>query len=117
MEANYCPHCVHCKILIENEKKAQERRRDFEEEQRRMEEDIKSAERRLKEEGVIYGNRYELYTIADIEKIKNYEFLCDMLSNIYPSAQPSTEEEHQELDKRYRAVSNRMQVVLIESLE
>ena len=58
-----------------------------------MEEEIKESERMVKEQGVIYGHRYDLYTIEDIQKISNYEFLSDMLANMIPAGQPTTEEE------------------------
>jgi hypothetical protein len=44
-------------------------------------------------------------------------FTADMSSNIYPSNEPPTEEEHEELGERYKVVSNRISDVLLEQLE
>jgi len=120
MEVNFCPCCVHCHTLKELEEKAakvNQRRQDLDEERRLMEEELRAAERRVKKEGVIYGNHYELYTISDIQNITNYDFLEEMLGKIYPCGQPQSKEEHHELYDRYSVVSKRMNDLLIENLE
>ena len=89
----------------------------MEKEQMRMQEEIKEYERYVKEQGVIYGHRYDLYTIDDIQKISNYEFLSDMLANIFPAGQPTTKEECQELGERFSAVSKRRDEVLFNDME
>ena len=89
----------------------------MEKDRMRMEEEIKESERMVKEQGVIYGHRYDLYTIEDIQKISNYEFLSDMLANMIPAGQPTTEEECQELDERFSAVSKRRDEVLFNDME
>ena len=116
MTSNYCPRCAHCQAIKEYEEQAEKRRRDLEEEKRRMEEELRAAERRLKEEGAIYGNRYELYTIAEIEKITNIDFLNEMLDQPYPCAQPKTDEELHELFERRRCIEKRLNDVLLENL-
>ena len=62
---------MHCRTLRELEEESARRRHEMAEEERRMEEEIKAAERMIKEQGVIYGHHYDLYSIADIEKISN----------------------------------------------
>ena len=102
---------MHCRTLLELEEEAERRRCNMEKDQMRMEEEIKESERMLKEQGVINGHRYDLYTIEDIQKISNYEFLSDILANIFPAGQPSTEEECQELGERFSAESKRDEVL------
>ena len=120
MEANYCPVCAHCRMLKEIDEKAakvKKRRQDMEEEQRLMEEELRAEEKRVKEEGIIYGDHYDLYSLADIQNITNFDFLEEMLEKIYPCAQPQTEEELEDLHVRYNAVSKRLNDVLLENLE
>ncbi|MEL7522724.1 MAG: hypothetical protein AAGJ80_14110 [Cyanobacteria bacterium J06553_1] len=103
--------------MKEHEEMVERKRREFEEERLRMEEEIKAAERRLKEEGVIYGERYGLYSFEEILNITNYDFLSKMLSHVFPPGQPQTEDEYKELWERYDFISRHMDDVLINDLE
>lgn len=60
------------------EEKYEKRRQEVELEQKRAEEAIRQEEKMMKEEGVIYGTDYLRYSIDEINKIINYEFLIDM---------------------------------------
>ena len=120
MAANYCPCCVHCqtlKELEENAVKVNKRRQDFEEEQRPMEEELEAKRRRVIEEGVIYGDRYDCYTVQDIQKITDMNFLNEMLNKMIPCGQPQTEEEIADLTERYDAAAYRFDELVIENLE
>ena len=114
---SFCPHCIHCRTLLEHEEEAEKRRCEMEKERSRMEEEIKASERMIKEQGVIYGHHYDLYSLEDIQKISNYDFLNEMLTNMIPAGQPTTEEECRELGERYDAVAKRCEEVLFRDME
>ena len=107
-----CPHCAHCRTLREMEEEAVKRRDAMEEERKRMEKEIEEAERMIREQGAIYGHQYDMYTVEDIQRITNYEFLCDMLANMIPAGQPTTEDECRDLGERYGAADKRCQELL-----
>lgn len=120
MAANFCSYCRHCKAIKEIDEAAERRRHQFEEEvnERRlqMEEELEAEKRRLMEEGVIYGDQYEAYSVEEIMKITNLDFLYKMSQNMCPSAQPPTEEEFHELAQRCKAVDTRLNYLLLENL-
>jgi len=120
MAAYFCPRCAHCQDLKEIEEAAEKRKQEFDEEvenrRKKLEEELKAEKRRIAE-GVIYGNRYDAYSVEEIMKISNLDFLYEMSLKMCPSAQPPSKEEFDELIARCKAVETRLNDVLIENLE
>lgn len=83
-------------------------------EERRQE---RLAATKLKEQGVIHGDDFDAYTIEDIRKIQNYEFLEKLSANICPNAQPPNDFEFDYLNKRVKAVHEQLMQVLINDMD
>ena len=119
MAASFCPSCAHCRALKEIEKAA-ERQRDLEEEieerRRKMDEEVAAQKKRLMEEGVIYGDNFEAYSVAEKMKIKNLDFMYKMYDKAWPNRQPPTQEEYDERAERCEAIGTRLNELLIENL-
>ena len=122
MNASYCPKCPHCqrkKELEEQLEIARLEREERESEERLAEEkrQKRTAAKKLEAQGVIHGNNYNAYTIADIRNIQNYDFLEEMSANVYPAAQPWDECEMDYLNERAKAVHEQMFEVLLNEME
>lgn len=68
--------------------------------------------KRVTEQGVVYGDRYECYGLEEIANIKNIDFLKKLSANIFPAGQPPSQEEFDELLLRARAVESRLKELI-----
>ena len=122
MAGSFCPKCQHCQLKKELEGQLEIARLEREEreamerlaEERRQE---RLAATKLKEQGVIHGDDFDAYTIEDIRKIQNYEFLEKLSVNICPNAQPPNDFEFDYLNKRVKAVHEQLMQVLINDMD
>ena len=122
MDSSYCPKCPHCQRKRELEEELEIARLEREEREaiERLAEEKRqkrAAAKKLVTQGVIHGNDYDAYTIADIRNIQNYDFLEEMSANLYPSTQPQHDYEHEYLSERVKAVHDQMNEVLLNEME
>lgn len=89
MDVNCYPHCAFCKAQKELEERIKQRENGFEEQLRRMKK-IQVAEMLIKEQGAIYRENIERFSIDEINKITNFDFLERMSSKVFLPAQPIT---------------------------
>ena len=93
----------------------------LEEEKRLAEEEMEKSiarERKLYTvEGAIYGHEYSLYSVSEISRITNYDFLEKMSQHIFQSHQPQSQEEYNDVNERYKAVKARMNDVLLNDMD
>ena len=77
----------------------------------------RAAELKLKKQGVVHGDFYDAYTIEEIRKITNYDFLEKLCQNIYGPAQPNSDIEMEILNERYKVACDQLNEILVNEME
>ena len=118
----YCPLCEHCERRKEQELQLLKCKLEREEveAQKELERAIENAAKesmRLKEQGVIYGNNYDAYSVEDIKNITNYTFLERLSHNIITPGQPQDDVSSDAMFSRHEAVLQQLNEVLINEME
>ena len=105
---------MHCKVQNEVNERFEKRRQELEVEKQRLEDDIRQEEKLIKEEGAIYGRDYDRYSLQEVNRITNYDFLDEMYNYTCVNRNQRDLNDHQE---RCNVLAKRADVVLIDSLE